>query len=548
MRRVRAREPWDNREGSAVDLDHKLQPASEVAPDTLPPRTKISQSLPAWPLPLARPVLPVYSVEERLRRQSLRRASGKVLLFLLDAVALNLAFIVAYLLRFDLLNGVRITTPFINEPLSAFRQLEIVITIGLLLLFWMQGLYRLRATGSWFKQFWTIASATTIGFALFTAFEYIFRDTDLLRSQNRAIVTFTWITIIILVSLLRLVVSGILGLLYRRGIGLTNLIVVGSGRLGKLMMQQVAASPYLGYRVVGFIHDMDGPPSDFGRFKALGVMSELDQVIRGNRVTEVIIALPSHQHKQILRTVSICERAGANFKLVPDLYELSLSRIDVDAIEGVPLIGLKRSLKHTWQYRVKRMIDCVGALALLVISTPVWLLIALAIKLDSPGPVLLRQTRLGYRGEPFECFKFRSMYANADQMADKLRSEVPPADERGKFKIRHDPRRTRVGSIIRSVSIDELPQILNVIKGDMSLVGPRPPLPSEYERYEDWEKARLELPPGMTGLWQVRGRSDIDFNEMVLMDLYYIENWSLRLDFQILLQTIPAVLSRRGAY
>jgi lipopolysaccharide/colanic/teichoic acid biosynthesis glycosyltransferase len=140
------------------------------------------------------------------------------------------------------------------------------------------------------------------------------------------------------------------------------------------------------------------------------------------------------------------------------------------------------------------------------------------------------------------------MYINADQLADKLRSEVPPADQRGKFKIRHDPRRTRVGSIIRSVSIDELPQILNVIKGDMSLIGPRPPLPSEYERYEDWEKARLELPPGMTGLWQVRGRSDLDFDEMVLMDLYYIENWSLRLDFQILLQTIPAVLSRRGAY
>ena len=166
---------------------------------------------------------------------------------------------------------------------------------------------------------------------------------------------FTWVTIIISVSLMRLMVSGVLGGLYRRGIGLTNLIVVGSGRLGKLMMQQVAASPYLGYCVVGFIHDLDGPPTDFGRFKALGTMSDLDAVIRRNRVTEVIIALPSHQHKQILRTVTICERAGANFKLVPDLYELSLSRIDVDAIEGVPLIGLKRSLKHSWQYGVKRV-------------------------------------------------------------------------------------------------------------------------------------------------------------------------------------------------
>ncbi len=510
--------------------------------------SQISQTLPVWPVTQARPVLPVYSVDERLRKRTLRRLFGKTMLFLLDAIALNVAFVAAYLLRFQLLKGVRLTTPFINEPLSTFRQLEIIVTIGLLALFWVQGLYRLRATGTWFKQFWTVVSSTTTAFAVYTAFEFAFHDTDLLRSQNRAIVAFTWITIIITVSGLRLFVSGVLSMLYRRGIGLTNLLVVGSGRLGKLMMQQVTASSYLGYRVVGFIHDLDGLPTDFGRFKALGVMSDLDSVIRGNKVSEVIIALPSHQHKQILRTVRICERAGANFKLVPDLYELSLSRIDVDAVEGIPLIGLKRSLTQTWQYRVKRVIDFFGAGIILVLSTPVWLLIALAIKLDSPGPVLLRQTRLGYRGQPFECFKFRSMFVHADQMVAHLKAELPPADERGKFKLRHDPRRTRVGTIIRSVSIDELPQILNVLRGDMSLVGPRPPLPSEYERYEDWEKARLELPPGMTGLWQVRGRSDIDFDEMVLMDLYYIENWSLRLDVQILLQTIPAVLSRRGAY
>jgi lipopolysaccharide/colanic/teichoic acid biosynthesis glycosyltransferase len=139
------------------------------------------------------------------------------------------------------------------------------------------------------------------------------------------------------------------------------------------------------------------------------------------------------------------------------------------------------------------------------------------------------------------------MYVNADQMLERLRASLPE-DERGKFKLKNDPRRTRVGSFIRRTSLDEIPQLLNVIRGDMSLIGPRPPLPSEFERYEDWEKARLEMPPGVTGLWQVRGRSDIDFNEMVLMDLYYIENWSLRLDIQILLQTIPAVLGSKGAY
>src|SRR5215467_10704059 len=140
------------------------------------------------------------------------------------------------------------------------------------------------------------------------------------------------------------------------------------------MMQQIAASPALGYRVVGFVHDQDGPPSDFGRFKVLGTLSQLDSVIRGENIAEVVIALPSHQHQQILRTVRLCERAGADFKLVPDLYELSLSRIDVDAIEGIPLIGLRRSLTNTWQYHVKRLIDIAGALGVLAVTSPVWAL------------------------------------------------------------------------------------------------------------------------------------------------------------------------------
>jgi lipopolysaccharide/colanic/teichoic acid biosynthesis glycosyltransferase len=161
--------------------------------------------------------------------------------------------------------------------------------------------------------------------------------------------------------------------------------------------------------------------------------------------------------------------------------------------------------------------------------------------------VLHRQTRLGYRGHPFPCFKFRSMYVNADQLRARL-EVATDGDQRGKFKLRDDPRRTRVGRLIRGASLDEIPQLLNVLRGEMSLIGPRPPLPVEFAKYEDWEKARLEMPPGITGLWQVRGRSDIDFDEMVLMDLYYIENWSLRLDIQIALQTIPAVLSRKGAY
>lgn len=491
--------------------------------------------------------MPVYSVDERLRRKNVRVVAGRFLLFLLDAAMVNVAFVTAYYLRFGALRGVQLTTPFIPVDFNQFLPLEIVTTVGVALAFAMKGLYRLRSTGTWFKQFWTVASSTTIAFAVFSAYTYVFRSTDLFVNQQRALVAFTWVAIIVWVSLARLVVSSFLAGLYRRGVGLTNVLVVGSGRLGKLMMQQIAASPHIGYRIVGFVHDLDGEPADFGRFKALGAIPELDSIIRAQRVGEVIIALPSHQHQQILRTVRVCERAGANFKLVPDLYELSLSRIDVDALEGIPLIGLKRNLTSSWQYRVKRLIDLAGSALILALISPIWLLLALAIKLDSPGSVFHKQTRVGYRGEPFTCYKFRSMYVDADKILERLR-QAQPGDERGKFKLRHDPRRTRVGRFIRRTSLDELPNLLNVFRGEMSLVGPRPPLPHEVDRYEDWERARLEMPPGMTGLWQVRGRSDIDFNEMVLMDLYYIENWSLRLDIQILLQTVPAVLSRRGAY
>jgi exopolysaccharide biosynthesis polyprenyl glycosylphosphotransferase len=415
-----------------------------------------------------------------------------------------------------------------------------------LLAFSLRGLYRLRVVGTWMRQVAVIIAATTGAFALFAAYEFVLQRTDFAIVQTRLLVALTWGSVIVVVSLTRLTLALLVGWQYRRGVGLTNLLVVGSGRLGKLTLQNVAASPDLGYRVVGFIHDLDGSPTDFGRFKALGTLADLERVIAAGHIAEVIVALPSQQHRQILRTVQLCERAGASFKLVPDLYELSLSRIDVDAVQGMPLIGFRHTPAAGWPRTVKRLIDITVAGALLVIAAPVWLLVALAIRLDSPGPVLYRQRRLGYRAQPFGMLKFRSMRPDAEQLLDRMRAAQ--SDRGVIFKHRSDPRRTLVGRFIRRTSLDELPQLINVLTGEMSLVGPRPPLPREYDDYQEWEKARLEVTPGLTGLWQVRGRSDIDFDEMVLMDLYYIENWSLRLDLQILLRTIPAVLSRRGAY
>jgi exopolysaccharide biosynthesis polyprenyl glycosylphosphotransferase len=242
----------------------------------------------------------------------------------------------------------------------------------------------------------------------------------------------------------------------------------------------------------------------------------------------------------------MCERLGTSFKLVPDLYELSLSRIDMEAIEGIPLLSIKQVSLNKVQRTIVRMIDICVSILVLGLGLPIWLCIGLAIKLTSPGPIIYKQARVGLNGQIFYMRKFRSMYKDADQ---RLATLMAQNEAQGPiFKMKKDPRVTPVGRFIRSTSLDEIPQMLSVLKGDMSLVGPRPALPTEVAHYEEWQRGRLAIKPGLTGLWQVRGRSDISFDEGVLMDLYYIENWSLRLYLQILLRTIPAVTLRRGAY
>ncbi len=429
------------------------------------------------------------------------------------------------------------------EPNSPqYTTLQIGIVAGLLLIFATRGLYRTRLTGSWFRQAWTIISSATVGLAFLITYYFAYQP----PGNSRLIVLFVWGTSILLLCTGRLVVSIAMGILYRMGLGETRLLVVGSGRLGKMTMQHIAAKPNLGYSIIGFLHDMTEEPGDFGRFKMLGTLDDIGPVIRSMQVDEVIIALPSYLHEYAIKSVKTCERLGASFKLIPDLYEMNLSRIDMETMEGIPLIGIKQVSLNTVQRAVTRGIDILVASVVLFIGLPLWICIALAIRINSRGPIIYGQKRVGINGKLFDFYKFRSMYQDADKVLSAL---IAQNEAQGPlFKMRDDPRRTPVGRFLRRTTLDEYPQLINVLKGEMSLVGPRPPLPREVAQYEEWQKGRLAIKPGLTGLWQVRGRSDLSFDEGVLMDLYYIENWSLRLYFQILLRTIPAVLLRRGAY
>jgi exopolysaccharide biosynthesis polyprenyl glycosylphosphotransferase len=233
-------------------------------------------------------------------------------------------------------------------------------------------------------------------------------------------------------------------------------------------------------------------------------------------------------------------------RVVPDMFQLSLTHVDFDDIGGIPLMGLREARISRGGRLVKRVLDFTLAVLGLLLSAPLWLLVALAIKLESPGPAVFTQRRVGEKGRLFEIHKFRSMRKGAEEQQAELRARNEASGPL--FKIKDDPRLTRLGPFLRRYSLDEIPQLWNVVRGEMSIVGPRPGLPSEVAQYQPWHRQRLEVPPGITGLWQVSGRSDLTFDEMCLLDIYYIENWSLRLDLSIMLRTIPRVLFAQGAY
>jgi exopolysaccharide biosynthesis polyprenyl glycosylphosphotransferase len=350
-----------------------------------------------------------------------------------------------------------------------------------------------------------------------------------------------------LLSLSRLIKRWVWERRMRQGIGVDRVLIVGAGEVGRRLMRNIVAQPELGYQVIGFVDDDSKKNrTDIGRFKALGDIDNLPRVVQEEAIDEVIITLPWMHHRKILGIMRQCEREQVRARIVPDLFQLALSRVDIEDLGGIPIIGVKEVAITGWNLAFKRASDLVLSLAVLTFLSPLLLLISVAIKLDSPGPILFKQVRMGKGGRRFTCYKFRSMRQGAEEERPQLadRDEVVGPT----FKIRHDPRCTRVGRLLRRTSLDELPQFYNVLRGEMSVVGPRPAIPAEVEQYQEWHRKRLEVSPGITGLWQVSGRSQLTFDEMCLLDIYYLENWSPLLDLKIALKTIPAALAGRGAY
>lgn len=461
---------------------------------------------------------------------------------MVDILLINVAFSLAYWVRYEL-QLFRAVDPAFDVDYQVYLPFAGLFTLLMILVYRQQGAYRLRRQMSWFDEFYALVSGTATGTIIMIVFIFLYRPSF----YSRIIFIYAGLFTVILLSLGRLIKVFLLWQIRRRGIGTEQVLIIGAGEVGRTVMRAVVANPECGFRIIGFLDDdpLRGK-TNIGRFKALGGIDNLTSILRREAIDEVIITLPWQYHRRIGSIMANCERNQVRTRIVPDLFQMTISRMQIEEIAGIPMIGIKEVTISGLNQIVKRTIDLVFSALILFLAAPLMALLALMIKLESPGPVLFEQERVGKNGRRFTVYKFRSMVEGAEEQQEALQ-DLNEA-EGPLFKIKEDPRITRVGKWLRKLSLDELPQFYNVLRGEMSLIGPRPPLPAEVEKYDEWHKRRLEVSPGLTGLSQISGRSELTFDETALLDIYYIENWSLGLDTKILLQTIPRVIFGNGAY
>jgi len=330
---------------------------------------------------------------------------------------------------------------------------------------------------------------------------------------------------------------------YRRGYFLRRLLIVGHTEVGQRLARACRETHALGYRFVGFLADEAEAARDP---HWVGGLDRLEDVITDRQIDEVIVALPGREHDRILEIAHRCQGHSVWLRVVPDLFEVIMVRATVTEIENIPLIGLRDPAITGYQSWMKRVFDLAVVSLCLLLFSPFFVVIPLLIWLDSRGRVLFVQQRAGENGKPFRLYKFRSMESGADQrLPDLVNLETLPEPV---YKIPDDPRITRFGRLLRRSSLDELPQLFNVLKGDMSVVGPRPEAMEMVQRYNMWQRKRLNVKPGITGPMQVRGRGDLSLDDRIRLELMYISNYSLFNDVKLLIQTVPAVFRGRGAY
>lgn len=455
----------------------------------------------------------------------------------LDAVLILVAHLLASWLRLCFMEGRLQAVELIFTPTTLFTGiLYASACIAMYAFFGMYGSFRFR---NFRREVVGLAVANFVSTILTVTVLYLLHQDEFSRLRLGYFFLFSTLFVV----LKRLVLRAILSHYRTLGYNTRSLVLLGEGELARRYYEKIRGNPRFGYRYLGYVgirpdRELGGHLCDYGEFSAWLSRNDLD---------EAVMVLDQDNTTLVGSVIASCGRYGVKVSVIPSYNDFIASRPTVEMLDDLKLITVRRAPRSNpvWRF-VKRSMDVTGALVGLVLTSPVMLVTAIAIRCDSPGPVIFRQKRVGLNGREFYMYKFRSMRQDAEQQRaalEKLNEADGPV-----FKIANDPRITRVGHFIRKTSIDELPQLWNILRGDMSMVGPRPPLPDEVAQYSDFEWGRLTVRPGLTCYWQIGGRSDISFDEWMKLDMKYIEDQCLSTDLRILWKTVWVVLKGSGAY
>jgi len=495
--------------------------------------------------------------------------SVKLLIFFIDAGLAFVSFALAFIVREGEAIFSETAWAWSSDFMPYAGVLIFVVPVRLVMLVY-QRVYRLQGAFSYIAEFIKIFKAVAIGSLLIISFTFLFRGGFAFRefSYSRGVFALDFGLALVIFSAFHLGLRYLQTLFRARDINLIPTLVVGTNAEAEQTIRELRERTDLGYRIVGVITTEEhkeileklsvrSAAKTFSEVQIVGNLDDLPDVIRELAIQEVIITdsnLPSEKLFEAM--MQLGRRQKVEFRLAPSLFNFLPQKTSVEQIGILPMVRLFREPLSDAERFVKRAFDLIISILVIVLLAPVWLIISVLIKLDSRGAILFQQERVGMDGRRFLCHKFRTMAMDADESVHREAylknieglSEANAGDEENPVfgKVKNDPRVTRIGRFLRRTSLDELPQFLNVLRGEMSIVGARPPIPYEVEEYDLWHRKRLDMKPGITGLWQVSGRNRLTFEEMVRIDLFYIENWSVWLDLKIILLTLPAILRGDG--
>jgi len=475
----------------------------------------------------------------------------KEVAFLFDVLFLTLAFIISYGLREKIDLNLKLS-PLIPEaevtgsPLNSFHQYALAYFLGLAI--WLVCLilnrsYKFLRTEPYYRTAIRLINASVMMFFGYGTALFVLKAAYLSRMFFFIFILLGTVALFVDRAILTLVLKKI----HEQGYNYRHVLVVGTGKRVAQFIQKVRENPDWGIKIIGLINDDEKRNvKEVAGVSVMGGLKDLLNIFHQTAVDQVIFILPRSRLSQIEETLRVCEIEGVETSIAIDLYDMKIAKSVITELDGIPLLSYNTVRVSEWQLFIKRAIDIIVSSLAIIIFSPIYIFSALAIKITSPGPILFKQERVGLHGRHFWLLKFRTMRLEAEQILSKVNNlEEMTSPEFKQKKIRFI---TPVGRLLRKFSLDELPQFFNVLIGDMSLVGPRPTVPSEVEKYEIWQRRRFSMKPGITCLWQISGRNEIDHENWMKLDLEYIDNFSLWLDVNILIRTIPVVLIGKGAY